>query len=124
MSQNLRLVKYFTSEFYFSHTIELAHIASTTFEFSINSGPKMGYEEFASRRALFTKDAKLELGDFTSADDLCFIANFKSELKNGQLISGKCIAEVARGLLERVEIKYDMTDGELQELEQVLLQEN
>lgn len=120
MSQNLRLVEYFSSEFYRSHTLDLAHIASTTFEFSVNSGPTKNFEEYAKRTAKLNKKANLIIGEFTSEDDIHFHASFETKLDCKVSASGKCMFKVSRGLLERVNIDYDMTKEEFEIFNQLL----
>ena len=124
MSHNLKLVKYFTNEFYFDHTIDLAHIASNSFKYSVNSGPTKNFEEYAKRRSLFNQNARLTIGTFSSEDDMYFYADFNTELTNGERISGECMLRVSRGLLEQVDINYDLSGDELLDLERVLLKEN
>lgn len=124
MSQNSRLVEYFTSEFYFNSLINLAHIVSDTFTYSVNSGPDENFEKFAERRVYFSQNANLVIDDFTSDDDIHFDANFETTLINGITVSGMCMFKVSNGLIERAEIKYDLSDEEFLSLERALLHKN
>ncbi len=121
ITKNLKLVKYFTSEFYLNHTNDLSHVASPTFEFSVNSGPVKGFEEYAERRAVFNHNAKLVFGKFRSDDDVHFYTEFETQLLNGTEVLGTCMFEVSELLIERVEIIYNLTDKEFAELERILL---
>lgn len=124
MSQNLRLVEYFSSAFYFDQTVALGHIASTTFSFSINSGPLMDFEGYIKRREILSQNATLEIDTFNSIDDIHFYANFIVKLKNGKSYGGQSMLMVSRGLLEEVKLTYNLSSEELEEFQRLLTGEN
>lgn len=121
MTENLKLVEYFTSAFYFKEKIELGHIASTTFGFSINSSPLKTFEEYESRRLLLSQNATLIIDEITTNDDTHFYTNFDVLLKGGKKFSGKTMLKVSRGLLERVNVDYDLTNDEFKQFEKMLM---
>ena len=124
MSQNLRLVEYFTSEFYLGHLLDLSHIASPTFTFTVNSSPPENFEEYAKRTSALNRNGKLIIGKFTSEDDIHFHTNSVTKLNIGVSASCKLIFMVSRGLLERVNINYDMPNEEFQIFNQLIFKEN
>lgn len=124
MSQNLRLVEYFSSNFYLNHTINLAHIASPSFVFRVNGGDKLDFKAFSLRRKLLSQNGKLSIGDISSDDDTTFYADFVAIINSGEEATGNCTFRVKNDLIERVEINYHLSKVDLKRVENELLFDN
>lgn len=124
MSANHRLVEYFVSEFYRKYTRELAHITSNDFAFQLHNLPDQNFEKFADRMAYISSKATLTIGDIHTDDDVLFYANSSVciVLAQGEdyVVNGRNGFVVKNGLLERVTVKYDLTDDEFEKMQQML----
>lgn len=121
MSQNLRLAEYFTSEFYKNKTHQLAHIASPNFEFVLNNRGKKNFEEYAIRTTLVGRKSDIEIGEFTSTDDHLFKAACTITKDDGSTASGQMKLHVDHGLLQKVQLDYDLTTDEYLEFEKTMI---
>lgn len=117
MTQNSRLVEYFTSKFYNKKTLDLGHVTSNRFTFCVNGGELQSFKAYASRRTLFTNNVILELGEFISDDDLVFVSEFNATPPDGKIVYGVCKITIVRGLLDKVEVAYKLSKKEMSDFE-------
>lgn len=124
MSQNLRLVNYFVSEFYRNRMIELEHVTSPDFSFTLHTGAKQSFTEFAARMGFVNDNAKLELGEIHSTDDTIFIAPSKVSIisEDGQefIATGENSFLIKNELLEEVKVTYNLADNEFALMQKLL----
>ncbi len=114
VSQNLRLIEYFTSEFYSNKTSELAHIVSPDFNFKINNTAERDFEEYAESMLFMTSNTKFVMGDISSDNDDDFILNWEMSMydESREILvgTGHSKFSVKKGLLQSVHIIYDDTE--------------
>lgn len=114
MTQNLRMVNYFVSEFYRKRTFELEHITSTSFSFKLQLNPEQSFKDFAERMNYINENAKLTIEEVKSEDDTTFYAQSTLRIPDGEGEEFKAHANnifvVKNGLLDKVSVMYDLTD--------------
>lgn len=119
MSQNLKLVKYFISQFYEERSLELAHIVSPRFYFIVNSSGKLSFEEYAERMNEMYKTSKSFVTDLRSDDDQTFFADYiiVTEVDGySEKLCGIAKYYVLNGLLESVHINRHNDEKEMKRL--------
>lgn len=125
MSQNLRLVSYFVSEFYHNKMIELEHITSPNFSFTLHTEKKQTFKEFAERMSYVTENAKLEIGDIRTQDDVYFYASAELSIPTGDaedyIVHGENRFMVKNGLLDEVKVTYDLCAEDFIVIQQLLV---
>ena len=112
MTQNQRLVDYFTNEFYQFEVTSLSHSASPYFTFTINSSAPMDFKEFSNRRRFLFLNAAITHGQFYAIDDMNFYANVEILTLEGDRVSGNIMFQIKDDLLQKVEVNYDLTEEE------------
>lgn len=124
MSQNLRLVNYFISEFYSNNTFDLSHIVSPEFEFFLHTYEKKTFVDYAVRMDLISNCCMLEISPLTTIDDITFNACFKMLIprKNEADIYAVGINSfvVKDDLLHRVFVHYNQDDDEYNRIQSAL----
>ena len=121
MTQSLRLVEYFTSEFYRDKTSVLEHIISPTFVYKLNSRPDENFQQYAARRMLVDEKATVVLGKLETKDDINFKATYVVTNKHGESATGVVIIRVEKNLLQEVHVKSDLTDENYRMFEKSML---
>lgn len=124
MSQNLRLVNYFMSEFYRNKTLNLGYIVSPNFEFYIQDNVKKNFIHYANRMDLLCKCCELEMFSPTTEDDVKFTSKFKMVIeREGEedlIATGVNEFVIKDDLLFRVYVRYDHSDEEYAQIQAAL----
>lgn len=114
MTQNLRLVKYFMSEFYKSKTSDLAHIASPSFVFQRNNGKPLDFDQYALSKAILAVHAEIEFEELKSDNDVVFYCKWTMRIPDEKKIIltgvGQSRFIVKNGLLQKVHVSYDTAE--------------
>lgn len=123
-SQNIKLIAFFISEFYRKRSLELEHIVSTAFTFKLHNLPAQNFQEFAARMGYISDNAILSIEDIHSSDDTTFVAKSSLSIKRENLpdyvATGLNTFVIKNGLLDKVIVKYDLTDEEFIDLQKLL----
>lgn len=123
MSQNLNLVKYFVSEFYMDKTIELAHIVSPSFYFTVNSGEPQSFDTYAHHLKLVKQNAELTISEIRSIDadnvevDFAILSSHNGVYEK---YFGTSIFNVTNGMLNNSIIKYHHSKQEFEKIQNIL----
>lgn len=112
MSYNLRLVEYFTSEFYQFEVTDLSHLAAPNFTFTINASEPMPFKVFEKRRRFLFLNSAIKHGEFTSTNDKDFYATVEIITLEGDVARGQIMFSVVDRLVQQVDANYDFTKQE------------
>lgn len=124
MSQNLRLINYFISEFYSSNTFHLSHVVSPHFQFFPHTHETKLFVDYAVRMDLLRLSCRLEISSPETMDDVTFVTNFKMEIprRNGSDLYATGINSfvVKDNLLYRVFVHYNLDNDEYTKVQRAL----
>lgn len=126
MSQNLRLVEYFLSEFYKNRTLELAHIVSPNFYYCVNGGEKEDFETYVQRMNLIFKNSDSFMTPPQTEDDQIFAVDYVISIEtNGSIerLYGVAKYNIVNGLLENIHITHHNDQQEIDRLRNLMLSE-
>ncbi|NRA87145.1 MAG: hypothetical protein HRU28_07065 [Rhizobiales bacterium] len=106
MSQNLRLVEYFLSDYYRCKKELLAHIVSPTFAFIDSSEDVGDYDRFIEYTRMFPTKKKLVIKAIESPDDIYFVASYYTESLDyfNDRYDGKVGVLIKEGLIDKIRI--------------------
>lgn len=124
MSQNLRLINYFISEFYSNNTFDLSHVVSPYFQFFPHTHEIKTFVDYAVRMDLLSNSCRLEISAPETMDDITFVTCFKMEIprRNGTDIYATGINSfvVKDDLLHRVFVHYNQNNEEYKKIQSAL----
>lgn len=116
MSQNLSLIKYFVSEFYMDKIMDLAHIVSPNFYFTINSSFRQPFEVYANHLNLVKQDSELTISEMRSVSEQIVEVDFTIIYINEGMydkIFGTTEFFVEKGMIEHTNIIYHHANEEI-----------
>ena len=123
MSDNMKMVSYFTREFYRAQRSGLVDMVTPTFRFKAPHKSELNFDEYMTYIDKLVNSVNLIVHEITSADDVVFRVDYTIETLsvNGGLgieIHGYTVVKVVNELIDYIEIIYNMEDIDPQKLDE------